>query len=693
MINSIIQQLEQLMAGDFALLRESVDIECKLAIGQNGKGGLPKSLWETYSAFANTDGGIIILGAKELKNGTFEAHGIENLVQIKADLFNTLNNPAKINKNLLTDQFVREWHVDGKCLLVIAVPRASRKQQPIYLNNNPLNNTYIRQNEGDYKLDDEHVKRMLAEQAHDGRDDEILPFFNLADLDLESIRIYRQQYNNLNPHAELNELELLEFLRRIGAYAVNRQTGEHGLTKAGLLMFGQWHNISEVFPNYLLDYQEQTHDPEIRWIDRIIPDGTWSGNLFDFYRKIALKLVQNLKVPFKLKDGVRQEDTPIHIALREALVNSLVHADYTDRISLQVIKRPDSFYFRNPGLMRIPIEQAVHGGMSDCRNRNLQKMFRMMNAGEQAGSGIPKILAGWRMQHWQLPYLHEKRQPNQTIIELKMLDLFPQKSIQQLITRFGTAFTHLSQEERTALAIAQLEGTVNHARLASMSLQHTADISKSLQNLVKQGFLHRQGIGRGTVYHLADVDVLQPELVFQDSSLDHNGLKTGMSDSSLGLNETRIGSNEISFGHNEVSFGHNKVSFGHNEVSSGHSGVSYRDEFGRLCNDKLPLPIVDDLSLLSEAFRQKLYQIADDARGKKRLLPHVMEKIILQLCAEQFFAVNALAELVNRKAEPLRKHYLSPMVKANTLCLAFPTTPTHEKQAYRTNTEFNHSEN
>jgi hypothetical protein len=67
--------------------------------------------------------------------------------------------------------------VDDKTLLLIAVPRAARKQQPIYLNNNPLNNTYIRQNEGDYKLDDEHVKRMLAEQAHDGRDDEILANF------------------------------------------------------------------------------------------------------------------------------------------------------------------------------------------------------------------------------------------------------------------------------------------------------------------------------------------------------------------------------------------------------------------------------------------------------------------------------------------------------------------------------------
>ena len=413
MINSIIQQLEQLIAGDFALLRESVDIECKLAIGQNGKGGLPKSLWETYSAFANTDGGIIILGAKELKNGTFEAHGIENLVQIKADLFNTLNNPAKINKNLLTDQFVREWQVDGKILLLIAVPRAARKQQPIYLNNNPLNNTYVRQNEGDYTLDDEHVKRMLAEQAHDGRDDEILTNFGLDDLAIESLRSYRQRYSNLNPNAELNDLVDIEFLRRIGAYGINRETGGRGLTKAGLLMFGMQHTIAEVFPNYMVDYQERPHaQTEARWIDRVVPDGSWSGNLYDFYRKVYNKLIQDLKIPFELKDGVRQEDTPVHIALREALVNCIVHADYTDRASVLIVKRPDMFGFRNPGLMRIPLEHALKGSESDCRNRKLHQMFRLINVGEQAGSGIPKILSGWQSQHWIPPYLHEKRKPN-----------------------------------------------------------------------------------------------------------------------------------------------------------------------------------------------------------------------------------------------------------------------------------------
>ncbi|MDM1018884.1 putative DNA binding domain-containing protein [Acinetobacter sp. VNK23] len=672
MINSIIQQLEQLMAGDFALLRESVDIECKLAIGQNGKGGLPKSLWETYSAFANTDGGIIILGAKELKNGTFEAHGIENLVQIKADLFNTLNNPAKINKNLLTDQFVREWQLDDKTLLLIAVPRAARKQQPIYLNNNPLNNTYIRQNEGDYKLDDEHVKRMLAEQAHDGRDDEILANFGLDDLAVESLRSYRQRYSNLNPNAELNDLVDIEFLRRIGAYGINRETGIRGLTKAGLLMFGMQHTISEVFPNYMVDYQERPHaQTEARWIDRVVPDGSWSGNLYDFYRKVYNKLVQDLKIPFELKDGVRQEDTPVHISLREALVNCIVHADYTDRASVLIVKRPDMFGFRNPGLMRIPLEYALKGSESDCRNRKLHHMFRLINVGEQAGSGIPKILSGWQSQHWVPPYLHEKRQPNnQTLLELTMVDLFPSDAMQQLTQQFGSSFTELTQNERAALAIAKLESTVTHARLQTVVTGHSVDITRDLQHLVKLGFLNSSG-GRGSVYTLAGVDVLQPDEVFSDFS-------TGISESSTGISESSTGISKPSLGLNGV-----------NSVSNG----IYRDEFGRLCTEKLPFPVIDDLAMLTESFRLKLFEIADNARDKKRLSPESAENIIMELCYGQFLTIGMLAQIMDRKIDTLRKRYLSPMVKANKLCLAFPTTPTHEKQAYRTNTELNHTEN
>jgi ATP-dependent DNA helicase RecG len=64
---------------DIKLLSEDRELECKLAIGKDGRGGLPsKTLWETYSAFANTNGGIILLGVKEKKDHTFEVEGIED---------------------------------------------------------------------------------------------------------------------------------------------------------------------------------------------------------------------------------------------------------------------------------------------------------------------------------------------------------------------------------------------------------------------------------------------------------------------------------------------------------------------------------------------------------------------------------------------------------------------------------------
>ena len=69
-------------------------------------------------------------------------------------------------------------------------------------------------------------------------------------------------------------------------------------------------------------------------------DGSWSGNLFDFYRRVFTKLTADLKVPFRNVGGVRQPFGPVHEALQEALVNALIHADYTGRASVLVVKRP-----------------------------------------------------------------------------------------------------------------------------------------------------------------------------------------------------------------------------------------------------------------------------------------------------------------------------------------------------------------
>lgn len=288
---------------DLSLLAESVDLECKLAQGQDGKGEVPKDFWSTYSAMANMHGGVVLLGVRE-KAGAFSVAGIANVEKVRTDLFNTLNNPGKVSVNLISDADVSALALDGKTVLLVRIPAATRKQKPVYLNGQPLGNTYRRLHDGDRSCDDETVKRMLAEQVEDERDARILHGFSMDDIDRESIRIYRQMLRDEkpgHPYLEQNDFGLLQSLR---GWRRDRQSGEEGLTLAGLLMFGNWIAIQEAVPHYFLDYQERPEaKTELRWVDRLVPDGTWTGNLFEFYRRVYRKLIADLKIPFALIEG------------------------------------------------------------------------------------------------------------------------------------------------------------------------------------------------------------------------------------------------------------------------------------------------------------------------------------------------------------------------------------------------------
>ena len=102
--------------------KERVNIEAKLA-----SGGLPNSVWDTYSSFANTFGGIILLGVEEDKQ-TKELipKGIQDPEKMISDIWNTLNNRQKINNNILLEHHVYKVEYNELNLVVIEVPRAER---------------------------------------------------------------------------------------------------------------------------------------------------------------------------------------------------------------------------------------------------------------------------------------------------------------------------------------------------------------------------------------------------------------------------------------------------------------------------------------------------------------------------------------------------------------------------------------
>lgn len=645
---------------DLSLLAESVELECKLAQGQDGKGELPRDFWSTYSAFANTHGGVVLLGVRE-KQGQFSVAGIEHVEKVRTDLFNTLNNPAKVSVNLLSDSDVTVHGLEGKQILVVRIPAATRKQKPVFLNGQPLGNTFRRLHEGDRRCDEESVRRMFAEQVEDSRDERILPNYDFGDIDPDSLRIYRQMLSDRKPGHPALEHQGIDFLRQIGGWRKDRATGAEGLTLAGLLMFGRWLSIQEAMPHYFVDYQERPQaKTELRWVDRLVPDGTWSGNLFDFYRRVYRKLVEDIKVPFALKGDQRQDDTPVHEAIREALVNTLVHADYTGRVSVLVVKRPDLFGFRNPGGLRLPLEQVLQGGVSDCRNRLMHQMFLLIGLGERGGSGVPKIYSGWRSQHWRPPALYEKDEPEQTLLELRMLDLLPAGVVGQLRERFGARFESLEHTSRLILATAAIERVVSHNRLLEICDTHAHDLSQLLARLVRDGFLMPDGRSRGMIYHLPGEQLPTPEQVFAGpiQSSEHYA---GSSEHYTGSSEHYAGSSEHKTGQD-----------------------TQRNADGCLLSDHLDAPLIDALDKLDAGFRQRLEVLAEEPRQKERMQKERMQQVITTLCRDHYLTLNVLAGLVKRSPDALRQQYLNGMVKSRQIQLAFPSKPTHERQAYKT---------
>ena len=480
---------------------ERVTLECKRA-----KAEVPKSVWETYSAFANTIGGVILLGVDEdLKEKSpkkrYQIIGVEDPQKIVNDFWNTINSD-KVNENILSNSDVEIVGMDGTQIVCIQVPQADWRAKPIYLNGNVYKGTFRRNHEGDYHCTERQVKAMIRDSFEDGNDGLLMEHFGMDDIDLDTLHRYRTLFQYRNEGHVWNEIDDKSFLKNLCGYIVDRYSGKEGLTMAGLLMFGKGLSVRERFDNFRMDYIDFCNlIGEERYSDRLTYDGRWENNLYQFFSRVIPKVTFDLPRPFRMEGIQRVDDTPQHKAVREAFTNAIIHSDFVMEAGiLRIEKHDDKLVFRNPGLLRLPLQQIYEGGVSYARNPKIQNMLRMVGYGENLGSGFPLILNAWKQAGWNLPELKNKIDLDEVelILPVERVDESSEKSTLKSSQKNSQKTKKSSQKSsQKILELIMTSPYITLSEMATLLGMTRRGVDKNIQKLKEQGIIHRVGSDKG----------------------------------------------------------------------------------------------------------------------------------------------------------------------------------------------------
>ncbi|MFK4568138.1 RNA-binding domain-containing protein [Enterococcus sp. UD-01] len=470
------------------LKKEGINIEYKTS-----NKCLPKDFWESYSAFANTKGGKIYLGISEPLRGSYEIVGLQDAHKIETDLWNLLSDKNKVSHNLLSSDDVVIKTINDKDIIIVSVPEAQYDQKPVYINNRK-DCCYIRTNDGDRKATEEQFKYMVVNSQND-IDSEILNGYDLDDLNMKDVHLYKNEIAEKIGDESILEKSDKDFLISLGALKKDRldSSKPYKLTVGGLLFFGKYNSIRDRFPKFQLDYFRKRSSLDTDWLDRIsVGDMSYPDlNIFSFYKLTFGKLLAGIKERFELNEDFTRSSFQLDLstAIREALINSLMHAYYDSDQPIKITEYDDYYEFFNPGNMRITKSEFIHGGTSIIRNSTISVLFRRAGYAEKAGSGGPRIFDTITKHKLKLPEIISS--DSSTTLRIWKTDIL------------GSLKNHDLTEKDQKL----LEFLIKNHRISKSTAMKSLEFTEyqfkiTINNLLEKNIIRKIGVGRSTEYIL-----------------------------------------------------------------------------------------------------------------------------------------------------------------------------------------------
>ncbi len=332
-----------------------------------------KDLGEEIVAFANSEGGTILIGVSDDGNIT----GITDK-KIEETIMNICRNNVVPNIIPSFEYAI----INDKKIVILGIPKGLSKPYSTV-----DNKYYIRVGTTKRIASREELLRLF--EGNGSLHFDISPVINtsIKDLNLDVIRDYYLKYNAFDLYDE--EKEQVERLL-INADILKELNGEKVCSVGGLLIFGK-------MPQRYLPQNGITfaHFNGSEISDELIDKKVIEGRIQDIAENTLTIIKNNILAPSVIKNlkRVEVEEYP-KVVLREALVNSLVHRNYSIYGSkIRIFMFNDRIEFRSPG--RLPntvTTEKMKVGVSFARNPFLVKYMENMRYIDQLGRGIPMII-------------------------------------------------------------------------------------------------------------------------------------------------------------------------------------------------------------------------------------------------------------------------------------------------------------
>lgn len=461
---------------------ETVEIEAKTG------SDVGSSAMETVSAFSNEPrrgGGFILFGVRETSSqdedapryevcGVAEPDRLTNQLVAKCS-DDTLNHPVRPEIDTVVDE------ATGRAVVIVHVPEAPDSAKPVYLRRHGLPRGAFRRISGhDVRCNDDDIAALF----HRGTatfDETVVPDLCFDDLDPAAFAAYRRLRAQLDPDAQELSLTDQELAKSIVA-AKGARGAEPSPTIAGLITLGSHAALRRVGPLFRIDYIRL---PGTEWIE----DPEQRGDTIELLEPLLLaipKVVQNIlaDIPRSTRihsDKIEREEVPLLplLAIREAVVNAVMHRSYRTRQPVQIIRYADRLEVRNPGASLVPDDRLGEPG-SVNRNEKVAMILHETRLAENKGSGIRAMRASLEKAGVVPPAFHSDRSKDEFVATFRLQAFLNADDLTWLA---GFKAYRLSEEHQKALVLLRRSGSITNAEYRRLNYVDTLTASAQLREL------------------------------------------------------------------------------------------------------------------------------------------------------------------------------------------------------------------